>query len=292
MKTILVHLSGDDRDETVLGSATAVGQHFSSHLTCLRIEPDALAMVSFLTGLDMAPPGAIGDAVQKIQQETRERTRRAAETFLHVCKSQDITRLDAPPPPHHMTASWIVRQGEVIDSLAATARFHDLSVVAGGSRRATGISVDDLGNMIFTSGRPVLLASGSVPAPHFRTVVIAWKDRPEAARALTAAMPLLERAAQVIVVGVTEGGADQQAVAVGLAPVVEQLRWHGIDAHQRVITRDDRRVSESLFAAAAAAQADLLVMGAYGHSRLREIVFGGVTEDVLQGVDIPVLLMH
>jgi nucleotide-binding universal stress UspA family protein len=123
-----------------------------------------------------------------------------------------------------------------------------------------------------------------------RRVAIAWKNTAEASRAVTAAMPLLEQAERLIVITVREGPQDHHAASA--EAVASQLRWHGRAAEVRVIDAADRYVPDVLLEGARAAGADLLVMGAYSRSRLRETVFGGVTAHVLKGVELPALMAH
>jgi nucleotide-binding universal stress UspA family protein len=111
----------------------------------------------------------------------------------------------------------------------------------------------------------------------------------EAAWALTAAMPLLVRAQRVILASVQD---DASAPGGALDDLARELAWHGIAAAARTISSDGRSVAQVLHAAAEAADADFLVIGAYGHSRIRELIFGGVTEALLEGASLPIFLAH
>ena len=119
-------------------------------------------------------------------------------------------------------------------------------------------------------------------------MVIAWKAAPEAARAVTAAMPFLAIAKQIQILTVAEeqGVSDEEA-----ARLVTNLRRHGLQASARHLQPDPRGAADTLLTAAGE-QAALVVMGAYGHSRLREWIFGGFTQHVLRGAEVPVLMMH
>jgi nucleotide-binding universal stress UspA family protein len=120
------------------------------------------------------------------------------------------------------------------------------------------------------------------------TIVIAWKAAPEAARAVTAAMPLITTAKQVQILTVAEeaGLSDQEG-----ARLMSSLRWHGVDVSTRHLQPGAAGAADTLLAAARDLGA-LVVMGAYGHSRLREWVFGGFTRHVLRAAEVPVLMMH
>jgi nucleotide-binding universal stress UspA family protein len=121
-------------------------------------------------------------------------------------------------------------------------------------------------------------------------VIVGWKETPEAARALGAAMPILKNARRVVLAAVTDG--EPAPTARAAENVARQLTWHGIHAETQLIEAGRRSVAELLHDAAEAAHADLLVVGAYGHSRVRELIFGGVTEALLDGASLPIFLAH
>jgi nucleotide-binding universal stress UspA family protein len=134
----------------------------------------------------------------------------------------------------------------------------------------------------------VLIVPAAPLASLPETIVIAWKAAPEAARAVTAAMPLLSRSKRILIVTVAEepGLSDEEG-----ARLMTALGWHGLNASTRHL-RPDRLGAADTLLAAAAEEGALVVMGAYGHSRLREWVFGGFTEHVLRRAAVPVLMMH
>jgi nucleotide-binding universal stress UspA family protein len=290
MKTILVYLEGTEADESVLAAGSAVGRHFGAHLACLRIQPDALAMIRYFGDFATAPAAAIGEAVHAMQQDTHHRTARVETEFLSFCKTHDIARVDDPRDVHHMTAALARRDGDELAILTYESRFRDVTVLAGGPRGKLPLSVEDLGSLLIDGGRPLLLVPPGSSCTNFRKIGIAWKTKPESARAITAAMPLLEKAQTVLVFGASENGEDP---IPAMAAVVEQLRWHGINAETRALPHGTAKtVADTLLSAATDAERDLLVMGGYGHSRVREVIFGGVTEHVLRGAPLPVLMAH
>jgi nucleotide-binding universal stress UspA family protein len=117
--------------------------------------------------------------------------------------------------------------------------------------------------------------------------MICWKDAAEPTRAITAAMPLLLKAKRVIVTNVEEKGRSANVAAVAC-----HLRWHGIRAETQTIEPSDRPIATLLSSVAKDCAADLLVMGAYGRGPLRETVFGGPTQSILEHADLPVFLLH
>jgi nucleotide-binding universal stress UspA family protein len=144
--------------------------------------------------------------------------------------------------------------------------------------------------LLMQSGRPVLvLPCHGSPPDQCRSALVAWDGSREAARALHDAMPLLRQAHRVTVLSV------ERVCTAARQPdtdVVAHLARHGISVTVARVTVEDLAVSEVLLNHAADMGADLLVAGGYGHSRLREAVFGGVTRDLLRHMTIPVLFSH
>ncbi len=116
-----------------------------------------------------------------------------------------------------------------------------------------------------------------------------WKETPEAARAVTAALPLLARARRVVLLGVTEDGKSSRAALDALA---RQMAWHGISAETYVIPEEEGPPRTQLLEAAVRLNADLLVVGGFGHSQLREQLFGGVTRSLIDEAPLPVFMLH
>jgi nucleotide-binding universal stress UspA family protein len=141
------------------------------------------------------------------------------------------------------------------------------------------------------SGRPVLVAPPAGGRLALEAVVVAWKDTREARRAISDALPLLRSAGEVVVMEVC--GSDEAGDAgVHVASVVKGLARHGVKARAKVQTAPPERVATELNIEAQAIGADLIVAGGYGHTRIGEWVFGGVTFDLLNYPERFVLLSH
>jgi nucleotide-binding universal stress UspA family protein len=141
------------------------------------------------------------------------------------------------------------------------------------------------------SGRPVLIAAENGPPVLDGTVAIAWKNTREAAGAVAAALPFIRRAKRVVVFSVEEEDADG-AVDKSHLRLVRALRWHNANTGSQVLRRESRPPVRVLLDALTKEHCDLLVMGGYGHTRLREAVFGGFTRAVLEEAPLPVLMAH
>lgn len=180
-------------------------------------------------------------------------------------------------------AEWRGMSGEPTRSLAHMARLADIIVTTApnGASSGNAFRVVDPGSLALQAGRPVLIASG---AAHLvgKTVVVAWKDTREARRAAADAVPLLQLSEDVTVVTVDRD--PNEAVRSSVADVAAYLRRHGINARAEVLEARDE--SARLREFVTERRADLVVSGAYGHSRLREWAFGGVTRSLLNEVSL------
>jgi len=285
IKTILVHLRGTKGDAAALSAALQVARPFGAHLECLHIRPDWGTLVSRAApaGMDEALTGAI----ETLQKESADSAQRAFDAFTRFCDDERIPRSEFPPGSSEMGASFREDIGDDLERLNVHSRRHDLVVVKGGEVDEGGLGLSGVGGLVLSAGRPVLLAP-NVPARAIRIVAVAWKDGPEAARAVAAAMPILVKARRVFVI--TAGEDDEPpSDAKG---VVTHLQWHGIDAEAHQVEPRGRDAYDALLESARAADADLLVAGAYGRSRLSEVIFGGFTEGLLEDASLPVLLLH
>lgn len=147
-------------------------------------------------------------------------------------------------------------------------------------------------DLVMQAGRPVLLAPDGAGWLDLRTVLVAWKDTAGARRALSDALPLLLRAKNVVIAEIPEGNDEQAAAPANIADVAAFLSRHGIVATTRVAETRGRGVTAELDEIAQDLAAGLIVAGAYGHSRFRELVLGGVTEHLVTQSNHCVLLSH
>jgi len=186
------------------------------------------------------------------------------------------------------SATWRLLTGDEARVIVAESRAADVTVLD--RRRANGTAdLPMLQTVLLNSGRPILITPDR-PPPHIgHRVAIAWKDTPEAARAVAFALPSLAAAERVIIVSVEE---DARTTHEACERLRQALIWHNAATMVRHVKPSGCDPGEALLTAVGAQNADLLVMGGYGHSRLREVVFGGLTRHVLQAADVPVLMAH
>ena len=291
IKSILVPAMGDAGDDTRLATAAAVAQLFQAHIECLHVRAEIGDQLA--STLSVQPPTiASAEFMAAIATEVERRAHEARRAFDTVCRTQKIPVSAGIATTAAVSADWREESGDDVETLIVRACRHDLAVVRCEMPRqgpSRGLPPDSAGAVLICAGVPILLAGATAPRS-FATVAIAWKDRPEASRAVTGAMPFIAAARKVVVMTVAESAAPGGYAADA---VVERLRWHGYEAAELRCPAPERGAGAGhLVAEAVKAGADLLVMGAYGHSRLREWVFGGYTRHVLSGIDLPVLLAH
>jgi nucleotide-binding universal stress UspA family protein len=287
IKTILAHLTGTDSDESVTELSLDIARLYAAHIACLFVRRD-LANAN----LDFVPSGTLSEAVGDVEANTAQDRFRAHDAVEALCRGRGVVRADSPPPPDGVSASLRETSGDWSDRLVEEARFHDLLVLAGGRDRPGRLSPAALGRVVVHSGRPIVLAPEKIKPRGFKTVAIAWRNSPDAARAVTAAMPFLEKASHIDVLSASEDNGDAAERVHGSDAVVSQLRWHRLNAHEQLVVPAGREIADAILETAEAGGADLLVMGGFGHSRLRQAMFGGFTHRVLDGANLPVLMFH
>jgi nucleotide-binding universal stress UspA family protein len=157
------------------------------------------------------------------------------------------------------------------------------------TRNTTALHAQGINSGLFDSGRPILLASPSPPDQIGTNVLIAWNRSTEQARATALAMPLLERADQITVLTIV-GGTEVSGPSA--EQLVQNLRRHRIAAELKRVGLDGKSTGETILATAQSLGCDLLIKGAYTQSRLRQLIFGGATQHVLENAMIPVLLAN
>ena len=203
-----------------------------------------------------------------------------------LARAQDLFRVSVGD---RSRVSWRSALEPGLVFLVGQARAADLVVVGRGyADAATGCPCPlDSASVILATGRPVLVVPPGIDHLEGRRVLVAWKDAREARRAVLDALPILRLARRVDVVAVTRGNQ-----ASGAADVAAYLSMHGIFATSAELPAEGGSDAETLLDLASEGSTDLVVMGAYGHGRVRETVLGGVTRDVLHHCPICSFLSH
>jgi nucleotide-binding universal stress UspA family protein len=276
-KSLLVHLDASDRAHPRLEFALRVAKRFDAHVTAIYAvytpEP-----TSFYLATGYADYYATRD---------RERTERriALERLFHA----EIRRAE-------LNGEWIVADARANDAVPAQARYADLVIAGQFDANDPESFIDDHfpEHLTLSAGRPVLFVpySGMFPATVGRGLV-AWDGSREAARALHDAQPLLAHAARVTVITIAAANGEPPGLRVPGADIALTLARHAENVDVIAVESGDRRaVGDILLSRAYETGADLLVMGAYGHARWRELMMGGATHSILKSMTLPVLMSH
>lgn len=273
-KTILVQMGDDERSEFRLRVAIDLARIFEAHLIGLHLVPPMPGPQAVL-GLGSGNP--IGVRRQRMADEAR----RAGARFKKVTARSAATSVE-----------WRSVPFDPVKALALQSRYVDLVVLGQPARDDdSGLDLDLVGECLLSISRPTLL----VPfVGRFESLgrrpIIAWNASPEATRAVTDALPFLQRAERVHVMAFNAGGRGH-----GELPGADVGLWltrHGVPVEVSEERAEEINVGELLLSRVSDLNCDLVVMGAYGRSRLRELLLGGVTQTVLESMTVPVLMSH
>ncbi len=287
IKSIVAVLSGGPSDQASLAMAYNVAKDFDSHIDALHAKGDPRDAIPVI-GEGMSGP-LVEEILQVAERDSNSRSIRAREAFESWRKQHNIPVCDAPPPPGAISCAWREVQGNEEDVVSRRGRVADLIVVARPADAKDLATETVVETVLFDTGRPVLLAPPTMPATMGERVTIFWNGSIQVSRAVGHAMPLLRRAKEVRILTADE---SKHAEASSDAGLMRHLGWHGVRASVHRFQPASRAVGEALLAESYSGNADLLVMGAFTQSRLRQIILGGVTRRVLAEAKLPVLMAH
>ena len=289
-KLILLPLTGVEADRATEATAIALGQAFGAHLTGLHVRRDVRRDIAALASADMGMGTGLDAIMNRMEEDVANREQNAERTWRDACAKAGISLAEQPNAQAVATFEFASETGEETDWLAEYGRAADL-IVVGRVREADMLDIDLMEAALMDTGRPVLIAAETGVPVLDGTVAIAWKNAREAAGAVAAALPFIRRAKRVIVFSVEEKDAPDLVEKSHLR-LVRALRWHNPNTGSQVLRHESRPAVRVLLDALAREKCDLLVMGGYGHTRLREAVLGGFTRAVLEKAPVPVLMAH
>ena len=284
IRKILLPLTGTAAGEAALSTALITARIWNAHVTALHVRVDSRD-VAPLAGEGLS--GAmIEEMMSATEKESSDRAHAVHSMFDRFVARHDVLVAEARYGATTATASYATVTGREEDLVAQQARLADLTVVPHPESGEDVSSSDALHAVLFDSGRPVLISPRVAPENIGRRVCIAWNGTAESTSSVQAALPWMRRAEAVRVVAADE----YQRRGPGAAEVVAYLALHGVNAEVGTFRPVDRGVGAGLLKAARDFNADLLAMGAYSHSRLRQLILGGVTRHVLENADLPVMM--
>ena len=271
IRNILLHVDDDPRHGQRLDLAIRLALQHEAHLTGL---------------LPIMPPQIPAFAEVPIGPEFFERELAALRERAAVLAAEFEKETDRQGVP----AEWRCEEGDPIRLMIRHGRYADLVMLPRESAGWKEAAAYLMGEMVMGMGRPVLIVPS---AGRFTTiggrVLVAWNGSREATRAVHDALPILRRADSVIVLSVNPPDAASHMPG---ADISAHLAAHGVTVTAQRSIAPDIEVGDVLLNAVADEGADLLVMGAYGHTRLRELVLGGVSRHILMHMTVPVLMSH
>jgi nucleotide-binding universal stress UspA family protein len=284
VRKFLLPLSSSASGETALHTGLMLAKMWNAHLLVLHIGTDSRDVAP------LAGEGLTGAMIEEMmsaaERESSRRSRALRELFELATEEHAVVAGDAVVGSNEPSASFAVINGREDEIIAHQARLSDLTIVPHPSAGEDVASADALHAVLFDSGRPVLMAPFARPLTIGKRVVIAWNGMSNSAAALGSAMPFIRQADAVRVLASDEylkrGPTAEEVVAY--------IAHHGVTADIGRFQSINRDVGAGLLAAAADFGADLMAMGAYSTSRIRQLILGGVTTHVLENATLPVLM--
>jgi len=283
LRDLLVVLDGSARDSTKLAVAVELARRSDAHVTGLcPLELLLPADMSFALG-GYPDLWALPEFARQLESQAKAKAAVIEAGFRELLRREAIT------------GDWALETGQLISAVTRRALASDLIIVgqADPENPLPPIARSLVEDVLMTAGRPLLIIPYAGQFPTIGTnVLVGWTPTRESARAVHDALPVLAANAKVLVLTVesTRGGEIDPLPTVDIA---EHLARHALDVSAaRTVVSDGLSPADALLDYASDIQADLLVVGGYGHSRTREMILGGVTRDLLHHMTVPVLMSH
>ncbi len=287
IRVLLTPLFHSPEDRRALDTAFVLADRFQGHIDALLVQPDPMDTIP------MVGEGVSADTVRRLMESAAEAIEEQRKTtkavFDDASNAADIATVESGAMTSGQpSVAWREATGRSEDVVPEKALFSDLVVFAGAWSEMAPALRPTFEAVLLKARRPILLAS-TEPSEHIgHNVAIAWNGTPEARSALAAAMPFLESAVAVHLLTAASARTDADM----LDEAKDYLAWHGIGSDVHVLEPSGETVGAALMQKASAIDADLLVMGGYGHARLRERILGGVTHHIVNQPELPILLAH
>lgn len=286
IRAILVPVDRAPGCQAALDAALELGRRFQAYVELLHVEAAPVTGLAVLgEGIAGATAGSVVEGSEAAVEARSEAARRFAAARCGAM-GLDLAAAGPGPAPDHAVA-WRQLVGRASEEVARRGRLFDLIVLGRPNAEAAGIASEVFESALFGTRRPVLMVPPTPTEVPGRNAAVAWNGSAEAAAAVGGAMQFLIQAEEVTVVAIGDDGD-----AAGPEGLVRYLACHGVRAAVRHIAPGRAAAGVQILEAADALGADLLVMGAYGHSRLRELVLGGATRDIFGSATLPVLMAH
>ena len=284
VRKLLLPLTGTAAGEAALATALQIARLWNAHVLALHVRVDSRDVAP------LAGEGLSGAMIEEMmtatERESSDRAHAVRAMFDRFVAQHQVVVGEPRPGSPAATASFAAVIGREEDLVAQQARLADLTVVPHPEAGEDVSSSDALHAVLFDSGRPVLLSPQVAPATVGTRICLGWNGTAESASAVSAAIPWLKRADAVRILS-ADGYQRRGPAAPELAAY---LALHEVEADIVMFQPSGGAVGAGLLAAARDFGCDLLAMGAYSHSRLRQLILGGVTRHVLERANLPVMM--
>lgn len=286
---IIVPVAAGGDPTAALDLARCAARPTSARIEFMCVGRDVFGMLKTAVGRDLHLWTA--DMMQILKDAAdrhRALTRECFDGWMRQNHLKAEPQLD--PSGWQPGVAWSDQTGNIEHLVARRGRFSELVVLDGAAVRLTGEASawPVLEAALFDARRPVLIANGSRHGP-IQSVLVAWDGSAEGLHALQAALPVLSQSLRIVVMTIGTAAAADPADETAM---LDWLSCHGVFPERRFVTTHEGSVAQELLRQADACAADLIVMGAFRHSRLSESVFGGTTRHVIEHGKIPLLLAH
>jgi hypothetical protein len=284
MRVIFVPVADRPECTKALRTAFDLAQQLGANICGCHIRPHEFSKTTLSRGRGV--PSGIEAAWERAcaGNESRECAVAARDLFVNIAEQHNFKMIKKPG--RTPGAYWIEKVGSPDKVLASTGPVSDLIIVSRPKRKGGKLAHIFMLSAVLNSSRPVLVLPQAGKSSNFRCISIAWNQSPEAARAVAASMPLLRLAEQVSIL--TNG--PERGIGPKSVQLATYLGFWGVKARRITVhAADDAKALIHLYRDS---QSDLLVMGGYSRSRLRQQIFGGVTEYMLHHANIPVFMLH
>jgi nucleotide-binding universal stress UspA family protein len=283
--SILVPLEESEILDSVLGTALVFARRYDSYIEGLCIRPSLAGAVA--VGFE-GGAAALSGTEEQFEEEQQLRTERLHAEFQNFIEANSIPL--AEDNYTKLCARWVEDEASGIGIFGQRARVFDLTVVGRPMPGAMTPAMNTLETVLFESGRPILIAPPTRPTDIGRHIVIAWNGGTETARAIAFAKAVLREADRITVLAVEGGmgpGPSVESVQVNLARDDVEVDVRPVPGRRSSAEAGNIILSETMEVGG-----DLLIKGGYTQSRLRQMIFGGATSQILSNAEVPVLMAH
>ena len=284
IKTILACISSNDYLKSVLEASKRVASSFNSHIEVLHVRADPRGLVPYTgEGMDGTMIEEIMDVTEK---ESGLRASKVHDAFKSFCDTNENLLLNGDHSSQATTISWSEEVGREDEVLSIRGRLFDIIAVGQPAKDQALPSPITLEAALLDTGRPVMMVPPNLPSTTGKHIAVAWESSTEATRAISGALPLLEKAERVTLLVRN----PMEPPEISPEQALNRFAWSGISAEIFQFNGESEEVGAAYLNRSTEIGADLLVKGAYARARVRQMILGGRTRHIIGNAEIPVLL--